>query len=67
MLGKYPGPALLLTKAEWLGLAPGALQRHCVCSNLHGIGCASPKATKGDLGLRGLHRQLCGREAGAGS
>lgn len=57
----------LLTDAEWLGLAPGALQRRCVCSDLHGVGCASPKATKGDLGLCGLHGQLCGREVAMGS
>lgn len=60
------GPAPLLTGAELLGLAPGAPQRRRVCSNLHDVGCASPKATKRDLSLRGLHGQLCRREAAMG-
>lgn len=55
--GPCPGPPL--TYAEALGLAPGAPQCRCVCSHLHAVGCASPQANEGDLGLCGVHGQLC--------
>lgn len=55
--GPCPGPPL--TYAEALGLAPGAPQCRGVCSHLHAVGCASSQANEGDLGLCGVHGQLC--------
>ena len=56
-----------LTDAETQGLAPGTPPLGCICANLHLVSCASPQALEDDLGLCGLHVQLCEREAAVSS
>ena len=52
-----------LTDGETQGLAPGTPPLGRVCADPHLVSRASPQALEGDLGLCGLHVQLCGREA----